>query len=70
MAKTGNQINFKGNNRDNNNQGIVKLTNYFDSKLGNICGITMSNVVCDDKCVSSTIDIDRQFKYSGLGGLS
>jgi hypothetical protein len=45
MAKNGNQINFKGNNRDNN-QGIVKLTNYFDSKLGNVCGITMSAYVC------------------------
>jgi len=45
MAKNGNQINFKGNKRDNN-EGILRLTNYFDSKLRNVCGITMSAYMC------------------------
>jgi hypothetical protein len=45
VAKSGNQINLKENKKDNN-QGILKLTNYFDSKLGNVCGIARSTYVC------------------------
>jgi hypothetical protein len=44
-TKNGNQINLKENKKDNN-QGILKLTNYFDSKLGNVCGIVRSTYVC------------------------
>ena len=44
-TKNGNQINLK-ENKKNNNQGILKLTNYFDSKLGNVCGIVRSTYVC------------------------
>ena len=37
-TKNGNQLNLK-ENKNYNNQGILKLTNYFDSKFGNVCGI-------------------------------
>jgi hypothetical protein len=64
-TKNGNQINLKENKKDNN-QGILKLTNYFDSKLGNVCGIVRSTYVCMyvyncvDKYLSSTIDVERK----------
>ena len=65
VTKNGNQLNLKENK--NNNQGLLKLTSYFDS----LNSLTFYYLLffrcqlyvfysCVDKCLSSTVDAEQK----------